>query len=231
MMYMLELIRVLKFYLGFILFFSPMAMAQNKDSGVSELLGDLKIMTNYQERGITQSGRNAAIYLDLGYEIGAGRVGGAAANSQYDYELVSGEARVYGEYKFVFTPNTDLRIRNDLVRYFEESRRSKIVVLLDQNLFSYHVLFQREDNFEGTKKMRNWYGFGKDWILSQSFKINTTVGYSMVENYDNFFDTYVGFTMVGSKLNVTIANTYISKSAQFGGAADPSTFLILDIKF
>lgn len=216
--------------LGQILGISSLAYAQS-NSGASELVGSIKIMSNYVDHGITQSNKGPSLLLQTGYEIGAGRIGVRAANVKYEDESVSIEGAVYGDYKFVFTSNTDLTVKNDLIRYYSDATRSKIKVELDLNLFSYHVRFMREDNFEGTKKVRDWYGFGKDWVLSQSFKLNTTVGYSMVENYDNFFDTYVGITYFAAKLSGTIANTYINKSSQFNGHGNPATFLILDIKF
>jgi uncharacterized protein (TIGR02001 family) len=206
------------------------ALAQSS-SGISEMMGEINIMSNYVDKGITQSNKSACVLTNIRYEIGQGKIGVQAANVQYENEETNLKAGIFGEYKFVFTANTDLRIRNDLVRYFSDSNRSKIQVLLDQNLFSYHVLLMREDNFEGTKKTRNWYGFGKDWLLSGSFILNTTVGYSMVDSFDNFFDVYLGVTYKGQKISPTLATTYVSNSSQFNGAADLATFLVLNIQF
>ncbi len=206
--------------------------AQQKPSATSRMYGEVGLMSNYVDKGITQSNKNISVGAGFGYQFGSqGRIGIDAASVNYQNESANVELAGFGEYKFIFTPNADLRIRNDLVRYFSEGIRNKVKVLLDQNFFDYHVLLFREDNFEGTKKPRNWFAFHKDWNFSPSVIFPTTVGYSMVENFDNYFDTRVGVSYLAGNLTASAFHTWVSNSSQFNGQADMAFFIVVAAKF
>jgi uncharacterized protein (TIGR02001 family) len=215
-----------------LLFGSSQIWAQQNTAATSRSYGEVSLSTNYIDKGITQSNKTISVGAGYGYQFGnTGRIGVAAASVNYVGESANVELSPFGEFKFVFTPNADLRIRNDLVRYFAEGVRNKVKVLLDQNFFDYHVMLFREDNFEGTKNPRNWFAFHKDWVYSPSVQFPTTVGYSMVEDFNNYFDTRVGVTYLTGNLTVSFVNTYVSSSSQFGGRADTSYALIIAAKF
>jgi len=212
--------------------FSTLSEAQQSGSSASKMYGAVSLQNNYVEKGITQSNKTISVGAESGYWFGSqGRIGIHANSVSYLGESATVELAGFGEYKFVFTPNADLRIRNDLVRYFAEGVRNKVVVLIDQNFFTYHVLLSREDNFEGTKKPRNWFAFHKDWIFSPSVQLNTTVGYSMVEDFDNYFDTRAGITYLTGNITASFVNTYVSAASQFAGRADTAFFVVLTAKF
>jgi len=205
-----------------------MAQAQT----MSKMYGEVSLSSNYVDKGLTQSNKTISVGAGAGYWFGnQGRIGMRANSVNYQGESANVELAGFGEYKFLFTPNADLRIRNDLVRYFSEGIRNKVIVLLDQNFFNYHILALREDNFEGTKTPRNWFAFHKDWIYSPSVQINTTVGYSMVENYNNYFDTRAGLTYLTGNLAISVFNTYVSAANQFNGRADMAYFIVVAAKF
>jgi hypothetical protein len=118
-----------------------------------------------------------------------------------------------------------------VVRYFSEDHRNKMLVTLDQDFFGYHFLFSREDNFEGTKNSRNWFGFHRDWPWGTSFQVNLTAGYSMVQNYDAYFDGLLGVSYLMSNVTLSLAGTYVSNSSQFNGQADPFVVFGLEARF
>lgn len=208
------------------------AQAQQKSPGTSRMYAEVGLTNNYVDKGLTQSDKNLSINAGTGYWFGnQGRIGLNAASVKYANESATVELAGFGEFKFIFTPNADLRIRNDLYRYFSESTRDKVVVLLDQNFFDYHVLLLREDNFEGTKKPRNWFAFHKDWVFSPSIQFNTTAGYSMVDPFDNYFDTRVGLTYITGNITASLVNTYVSNASQFGDRADSAFLVVLAAKF
>ncbi len=212
--------------------FSTLSGAQQRGPTASKMYGEVSLQSDYVDKGLTQSNKTISIGAEAGYWFGGqGRIGMHANSVNYVNESATVELAGFGEYRFVFTPNTDLRIRNDLFRYFSDSTRSKVAVLLDQNFFDYHVLLFREDNFEGTKKPRNWFAFHKDWIYSPSLQINTTVGYSMVEDYDNYFDTRAGLTYLTGNVSASVFNTYVSNNSQFGDKADTAFFVAVAAKF
>lgn len=212
--------------------FSIVSHAQTRGPTASKMYGEVSLQSNYVDRGLSQSNKTISVGAEAGYWFGGqGRIGMHANSVSYVNETATVELAGFGEYKFIFTQNADLRIRNDLIRYFSQDTRNKILVLLDQNFFDYHVLVSREDNFEGTKKPRNWFAFHKDWIYSPSIQFNTTVGYSMVEDFDNYFDTRVGLTYLTGNITASLVNTYVSNSSQFGDEAETAFFVILAAKF
>lgn len=207
-------------------------IAQESSAGMSKMNGQIGITTNYVDRGLTQSNKQPSIAAAFDYRFGGGgRLGFEAANVEYPEESARIEMRGFGEYTFVFTSNADLRIRNDWVQYMNGGQRNKTVVLLDQNFFSYHVLFSREDNFEGTKNSRNWFAFQRDWPFWRGTILGTTVGYSMVEGYDSFLDALLKVKYPLGSFNLSLALTYVTNSSQFNGQADPSVYVAVDTKF
>lgn len=224
----------LKFALLISAFLFPLSpsLAQQKSSTNMEVFGEVALHSNYVDKGLTQSDKGISVVTNLGYLLGPqGKIGINAASVKYQNESANVKLGVFGEYKFIFTPNADLRVRNDLVRYFSEGVRNKVEVLVDQNLFTYHVILFREDNFEGTKTPRNWFAFHKDWNYSTNIQFDTTFGYSMVENYNNYFDTRIGATYLSGKASFSVFNTYVSSSSQFAGRADIAYFLVVSVKF
>lgn len=216
----------------FVSFIAMSAIAQQKPAESARMYGEVGLSSNYVEKGLTQSNKTISVAAATGYQFaGQSRIGLNANSVHYEGENANVELDPFVEFKFTFTPNADLRMRNDMVRYFAEGVRNKVMLLLDQNFFTYHVLLFREDNFEGTKKPRNWFAFNKDWIYTPSIQFNTTAGYTMVENFDNYFDTRVGVTYLTSNITISFVNTYVSNASQFGGRADTAYFLILNAKF
>ncbi len=197
--------------------------------------GDVQFTSNYVDRGISQSYAGSSFGGRFGYWFGQfGRLGLDVASVAYMDENAEFEAHIFGEYTFVFTPNTDLRIRNDWVQYFVEGKRNKSSLTLDQNFFGYHVIFSREDNFEGTRSGRDWFAFGKDWIYSPSLYFTTTIGYSMIKSstYNNYFNALGSVTYtLNSTLTLMASASYATNSEQFGGLADPAAFATLRAKF
>jgi uncharacterized protein (TIGR02001 family) len=190
-------------------------------SNMSKMYGEIGLTTNYVDRGITQSNKGPSLNAGLGYHFGSqGKIGLDAASVNYPNESANVEMRVFGEYKFVFTSTADLRVRDDLVRYFSDGNRNKMLVSLDQNIMGYHILVSREDNFEGTKKPRNWFALHKEWPYGTSYQILGTVGYSQVADYDAFFDVLAGINYLVSNMTFGLSTTFVTPSSQFEGTAN-----------
>lgn len=207
---------------------SSAALAQS-----SKMVGEISVMSNQIDKGLSQSKKGPAVDAGFAYLFAnQGKIGLNAASVAFENENANVRLGLYGEYKFIFSPTADLKIRNDWVRYFSQGQRNKTIISLDQNFSGWHIIALREDNFEGTKEARNWFGLHTDWPMG-GFALNTTVGYSQVaQPYQNYFDTRVGLTYTTSNLAITLGNTYVSKASQFsGGIADTAFFLILSVNF
>lgn len=199
---------------------------------MSKMYGEVGLASNYVDKGITQSNKNLSFTAGLGYWFGAqGRIGVDATSVKYINDDATMEIRLLGEYKFLFTPNSSLKIRNDFYRYSPSGQRDKILVSLDQDLFTYHVLYSYEDNFEGTRSPRSWFAFNHDFPFMSVYQLNATLGYSMINNYTSYFDTRLGISYTTSNFSVGIFNTYVSAADQFNGAADMAFLLAFNAKF
>lgn len=196
------------------------------------MYGHVGITSNYVDRGITQSKKGPSINAGAGYWFGnSGRLGFEGASVAYEDENANVEMRLFSDYKFVFSPQSEFKIRVDWVRYFSDSQRNKVIATLDQTISGYHILASREDNFEGTKTPRNWFGIHRDWAYTQTVQFNTTLGYSMVEDFNSYFDTRVAASYLMNTMTVALVNTYVSSAAQFGGRADVAFFVTLEARF
>lgn len=213
-------------------FHSSLLFAEGTDpNSMSDLTGDFKIASNYVDYGLTQSTGNSSILANFGFISGGGKLAFEVATVKFKDEEIDLKYGAFGQYRFVFTPNADITIRSEVNRYSPDQTRSKIRTSLDQNFFTYHIYLMHEDNFEGHKKIRNWFGFGKTWDLFQSTRAEVRLGYSMVDGFDPFYDVMAGMTYFTTKLNATLAVTGISNSAQFGDQGKTAASLIITIKF
>jgi uncharacterized protein (TIGR02001 family) len=215
--------------------FLPEVNAQGTQAPtISKMYGEIALQTNYVDRGLTQSNKSMSIDAGVGYWFGGqGRIGFNATSVSFVNESANSEIRAFGEYKFVFSGNSDLKLRNDVIRYFSEDKRNNTLITLDQNFFGYHLLFKRDDNFEGTKTHRNWFGFHRDWPLGTSVQLNTTFGYSILEiaGFNNYFDSRVGLSYLTSNLTLSLIGTTTSAPSQFNGTADTFVFFVVAAKF
>lgn len=190
-------------------------------ANTSKMYGEIGVTTNYVEKGITQSNKGPSLNAGLGYLFGPqARIGFQAASVTYPNESASVQMSLLGEYKFIFGAGQDLKVRNNFYRYFSESLRNKVQVNLDYTYVAHHILYMYEDNFEGTRGVRNWYGYSRDIAYSPTYKIPFTVGYSMASGYTSYFDTKVGFAYFSPNITAGVYNTFVSSSSQFGGQAD-----------
>lgn len=205
---------------------------QFAEAQTSKLVGDISIKSNDVDRGITQSNKSPSVGAGFGYMFGKeGKIALDSASVAFPSEGANVRLGFFGEYKFIFSPTADLKVRNDWVRYFSENKRNKTVITLDQNFSGWHILASREDNFEGTKEARNWFGLHRD-IPMGSLILDATVGYSQVASpYQNYFDTKVGITYPSTNLSLSLFHSWVSNSGQFNGQADMAFYLALVVNF
>ena len=219
----------------FTLLFSNFAIAQGQATNpgnMSRMYGEIALTNNYVDRGLTQSDKAASIYAGAGYWFGNnGRIAFGANSVNYPSEEANVEARLLGEFKFNFTSLTNLKIRNDFVRYFPADKRNRIEMSLDLDISGNHFIVLRDDNFDGTRLARTWYAFHKNWLMGTSTSVDTTVGYSTIPTYSSFFDTRLGLNYVSGNMTYSVANTYVSAASQFNGLAEMMFFAIIAAKF
>jgi uncharacterized protein (TIGR02001 family) len=220
-----------KLIFAFFTFLSASAFAQAPASQPlgPRIYGDITITSDYNEKGLTQTDHNPAVIAGFGYWFGqAGRIGVQAGNVKYqDFDsTVRGD--LFAEYKFFFSQNADLKVKTSYSYYSPSAGRNNLLTGLDLNLFTYHFLYEHDDNFEGTKTRRDWLAFHKDFALGTSFQFNLTVGYSMVQSstLQNFYDTRDGVSYLSGNFYAGLFNCYNSKSSQFPHGEGDMAFIV-----
>jgi uncharacterized protein (TIGR02001 family) len=208
---------------------APTVFAQQSAGSGPRLYGDIKLTTDYVEKGLTQTDKNPSVIAGFGYWFGPqGRIGVQASNVEYEAFDSTMRADVFGEYKFLFTPNADLKLKTSYSQYSPAAGRNNLLTGLDQNLSTYHFLFEHDDNFEGTKTRRDWVAFHKDWNLDTSYLFSVTVGYSMLQKtgLKNYIDTRIGASYASTNFFAGIYHCYNSKASQFTDGQGDMAFLI-----
>lgn len=216
-----------------LLSFSAFAQTTGQSAG-PRVYGDIDIASDYNEKGLTQTDHNPAVIAGFGYWFGqSGRIGVQASNVKYKNfdSTVRGDG--FAEYKFFFSQAADLKIKTAYSYYSPTAGRNNLLTGLDLNLFTYHFLYEHDDNFEGTKTRRDWVAFHKDWNFSTNFQFNLTVGYSMLQDstLKNYFDTRVGVSYVSGNFVAGVYNCYNSKASQFNGQGDMAFILQAGVRF
>ncbi len=228
----------MKFILIFsILFTSALSFAQssnNKGGDGPQLSGEVTLTTNYVDKGITQTEKDPAIQTGLGYTFGkTAKLGIWASNVRYPDESAHLNLKFFGAYKFIFNSNWDLSFRYDLSKYYKSASRNGSVVGLDFNIYTYHVLVEKNDNWEGTLTETTWYGLAKDFNLSSNWILELKGGNSMLTatGYTSYFDLRTAIDYKLSDFLVGMAATYATNSSQFNGRADFFYFFEIKAKF
>lgn len=198
-------------------------------AGGPRVYGDIKLTSDYVEKGLTQTDKNPAVIAGFGYWFGSqGRIGVQASNVKYQTFDSTMRADVFGEYKFMFTQNADLKLKTVYSQYSPAAGRNNLMTGLDQNLFTYHFLFEHDDNFEGSKTRRDWFAFHKDWDLGPGYFLSVTIGYSMLQEtgLKNYFDTRIGAGLTSGNFFAGVYHCYNSQSSQFQNGQGDMAFLV-----
>lgn len=213
------------------------AWAQSSSTGkgdAPQLFGEVTLTTNYVDKGITQTEKDPAIQTGLGYGFGkTAKLGFWASNVRYPDESAHLNLKFFGAYKFIFNSNWDLSFRYDLSKYYKSASRNGSIVSLDFNIYTYHVMVEKNDNWEGTLSESTWYGLGKDFNISGNWVLETKLGNSMVtaSGYSSYFDVRTGIDYKLSDFVAAVVATYASNSSQFNGRADFFYFFEIKAKF
>lgn len=211
---------------------------QRSDSGSAKstkLYGEASIVTNYMDKGVSQSDKSPALQAGFGYQMGPqARLGLWGSSVKYPSAGENLNLRLYFDVKMDFTSNTNLVLRYDFNRFFQSDQHNGSILGLDFSSFGYHVLFQMDDNFEGLKSGgANWFAFKKEFQLPAGFLFTPQLGYTQtsVSGYSSYFDTRVSLGYKFADVLYELVNTYNSSSSQFSGRGEMTFLFALNVRF
>ena len=216
----------LVYFFALCVLFSRLALAQTGDYTAGKVFSEAKLISNFVERGITQSDRGLALQTGFGYQWTQFRAGLWGSNVKYLPYDDTLNLRLHGIYRFIISPNADLSVRYDISQYFKAGDHNGNITSVDFQMFGYHVKGEKNSNFEASYTTSTRYSLGKDWVIFTDSSIETYLSYTNVSDagLKNFFDVYLAWKIKWQDFSWALAVTHNTTASQFGDRAD--TFVI-----
>jgi uncharacterized protein (TIGR02001 family) len=218
-----------------VLFCRP-SLGQKKDdtSSAKKIYGVAAVLTNYVDKGLTQSDKSWALQAGFGYQMGPqARLGLWGSSVKLPSNTENMNLRLYFDVKIDFTPNTGVILKYDFNRYFQSESHNGNILTADFLAFGYHITLEQNSNWEGTSNASTWFGFSKAYNLPASFIFTPQLGYSQLSTtgYNNYFDARAEVGYKFAEVMYAIAATYTSAPSQFNGQGDMAILFSLNAKF
>ena len=180
----------------------------------NKIFGDVNIVSDYVEKGMTYSEHKFAVQAALGYQWVYFKMGLWASNVAFEPVDDSFNIRLFFQYRFIWAQNSGLTMRYEFSRYYPSGSFNGNNIFMDFDYFtSYHVYVETQENYEVTNGPKNYFGFYKDWVLRQYLFWYAGGGYTQVKSsgYSNFFDARAGLVYkykdLDSSLNIASNST------------------------
>lgn len=198
-----------------------------------KLYGHTFVVNNYVEKGLTQTDSGPAIQAEVGYKWTQARIGLWGSNVKFTDATDTIVLRPFVLYRFLFTDNSNLTLRFDMSKYFNDGRRNGNILSADLDMFSYHVLIEKVENWEGTDSENQRVGVKKEFNFYDKLNLNIGAGYNRVdaEGLSHYFDGRAGINYPYEALKFEIAGTVTSNKTEFGSRAGPFLVLSLEAQF
>lgn len=197
------------------------------------IYGESLISTNYVERGLTQSESSPVVQATAGYQWTQGRIGAWASNVSFRDSRDSFLLRPFAMYLIPLSENATLTARVDYAKYLSDGNRDGFWWNLDINMFTYHVKYDKVENWEATGSASGRFAFAKEFAVAGFWSVGLDIGYSTVESedYENYFDARANLIYTWENFRAEIVGTYASNKANFGGRSGPFAFALAKVAF
>lgn len=215
-------------------FFCLSAYAQEdtaKEIPTFKMTGEVALLSNYVEHGLTQTNKDPSLQGSFGFNFGPQfKMGVWGSNVNYrstEHFLL----KINAELKVLISTTTDVKVGYFNNSFFKTSTRDGGTTYLMITSQGYRIRYENEANWNGTEVSSSYYSFGKAFDLSQNWKWDNEVGYTMisdVNNMENFFDVRTSFLYKGGSNNIIyqITGTATSAPSQFSNGQGDITVLI-----
>lgn len=224
---------LLLFNLSLSAFAQTNSAAKDDEIPPGTLFGQTNVISNYVEKGLTQTDSGPAIQANVGYKWTLAKAGLWASNVKYSGVSDTVIMRLYGTYDFVFTSNTVLVARLDYAKYSKEGSRDGTIMGLDLNMFGYHVIYEKVTNWEATGSDTARVGARKEFPFLELYNFDVGGGYNMVdaEQYSDYFDLRAGFSYRYGALKLELSGTFASNFQEFQSRAGPFAIFGIEATF
>lgn len=206
-----------------------------KDTATGKsLFGTASFMTNYVDKGVTQTDGSWAMQTELGYQFGSVvRMAIWGSNVKYPTNSESLNLRGYINLHLDFTTGFSSELRYSNSRYFQSEDRNGNIVDLDFNIFDYKLLLQQDSNWEGSHTTSTWIAGEKDFSIPWNLIFTPRVGYTQVSasGASSYFDIKLELSYKISDLLLQSAVTYNSSASQFNGRGGTVIYFVAQTHF
>ncbi len=194
------------------------------DMPTFKMSGDVSLLTNYVEHGLTQTDKDPSLQGAFSFNFGPQfKLGVWGSNVNFD-STEHFLLKINAELRIQISSKTDFKVGYLKNQYFKTDSRDGSTTYLVVTSHGYRVRYEQTSNWEGSDESATYYSFGKMFDLDQNWKWDNEVGYTMISdvpNIENYFDVRTAFLYKGgSNITYQIAATTTSATSQFNGQGD-----------
>jgi uncharacterized protein (TIGR02001 family) len=213
--------------LSFISSFAP-AQEEKKSVASFHMTGDLALMTNYIERGLTQTNKDPALQGAVSFNFGP----------QFKMGLWGSNVNFQSSEHFLLKANAELMVPISAAtevdfgynnnKYFKTDTRDGGTMYLKILYSQFRFQYISESNWEGTGDAASSYVFGMISDINSSWKWDNEVAYSMLTTnaLSNYFDVRTSaLYRGGNSIDYNISLSATSDPGQFNGQGDIAIFV------
>lgn len=219
------IIKIALLFSGTFFCLSSFAQEDSKSDVPSfKMNGEVALLTNYVEHGLTQTDKDPSLQAAFGFNFGPQfKLGVWGSNVNFD-STEHFLLKINAELKVQISTKTDFKLGYYKNQYFKTDTRNGNTTYLVITSHGYRIRYESNSNWEGSDAGSTYYSFGTAFDLSQNWKWDNEVGYTMIQdvpNMENYFDLRTSFQYKGSSnILYQITATGTSTAAQFNGQGD-----------
>jgi uncharacterized protein (TIGR02001 family) len=227
-----------KLFLKFFLLFSSalfclQSSAQDEPKGdvpSFKMNGDVALLTNFVEHGLTQTNKDPSLQGAFGFNFGPqfklGLWGSNVSYQSTEHFLL----KINAELKVQTTATTDFKLGYFDNHYFKSDTRNGNTAYVLITSHGYRIRYESNSNWEGSEASAAYYSFGKAFDINPNWKWDNEIGYTMINDVptmENYFDLRTSFVYKGgNNILYQITATTTSASSQFTNGQGDTAILL-----
>ena len=225
----------------FAILFLYLSTAFSQDSSGSQskptfrMNGKANLTSNYVEKGLPQTAGDPGLQADFWFNFGSQfRMGLWAANVNYENNAGTHFwLKLNADIRVDFTNTSNLIIKYSDNHYFKSNNRDGNTIGVHLDFSGYKVLYEIDNNWQGTRAAATYAGLGKDFPIWTNWIWANQFGYTIPEadGVKAFFDIRSG---LGKKLKdiFTMATlTYTNATGSFKEQGELAAFVNVSVEY
>lgn len=232
---------MIKIILLSIFLFSIHGFAQSSGSSTSStqptfrMNGSAQLTSNYIEKGLTQTDADPGLQADFWFNLGSQfRVGVWGANVSYDSASSTHFwLKMNADVRVDFSQTSNLIIKYSNNQFFRSNNRDGNTIGVHLDFSGYKVLYEIDNNWQGTQEGATYAGLGKDFPIWNTWVWANQGGYTIPEadGVQSFFDYRTGLGKKFRDIFAIVSVSYSNASGAFKDQGELAGFLSVSVKY